>query len=70
MSKHRGNRWLNNRELLDESFREMTDNWWTANRSEIEDYQQKFVQGQVLVGDHPKSNKGQHLPWSIQDTVW
>ena len=24
----------------DESFREMTDNWWMANRSEIEDYQQ------------------------------
>ena len=40
IAKHRGNRWVNNRELLDESFREMTDHWWMANRSEIEDYQQ------------------------------
>ena len=39
-AKHRGNRWSNNRELLDESFREMTDNWWMVNRSEIADYQQ------------------------------
>ena len=39
-AKHRGNRWSTNRELLDESFREMTDNWWMANRSEITDYQQ------------------------------
>ena len=39
MTKHRSNRQSNNRELLDESFREMTDNWWMANRSEITDYQ-------------------------------
>ena len=40
-AKHRGNRWSTNRELLDESFREMTANWWwMAIRSEIMDYQQ------------------------------
>ena len=39
-AKHRGSRWNNNREILDESFREMTDNWWMANRSENADYQQ------------------------------
>ena len=40
MAEHRGNRWVNNRELLDESFQEMNDHWWMANRSDIEDYQQ------------------------------
>ena len=40
MDKHRGNRWVHNRELLDESFREMSDHWWMANRSDIENYQQ------------------------------
>ena len=40
MDKHRGNRWVHNRELLDESFREMSDHWWMANRSDIESYQQ------------------------------
>ncbi|KAI0243815.1 hypothetical protein L0F63_007377 [Massospora cicadina] len=40
MDKHRGNRWVQNRELLDESFREVNDHWWMANRSDIESYQQ------------------------------
>ena len=39
-AKHRGSRWNNNREILDESFRDITDNWWMANQSEIADYQQ------------------------------
>ena len=39
-AKHRGNRWSTNKEVLDESFKEMTDNWWMAIRDDITDYQQ------------------------------
>ena len=26
-AKHRGNRWRSNKEVLDESFKELADNW-------------------------------------------
>ena len=39
-AKHKITQWSHSREILDESFREITDNWWMANRSEIPDYQQ------------------------------
>ena len=39
LEKHRGNRWVQNREILDESFREVNDHWWMANRSDIENYE-------------------------------
>ncbi|KAI0231214.1 hypothetical protein L0F63_007209, partial [Massospora cicadina] len=39
-TKHRGNRWRENKEVLDESFKEIADNWWMAIRDEVTDYQQ------------------------------
>ena len=39
-TKHRSNRWSTNKEVLDESFKEMTDNWWMAIRDDITDYLQ------------------------------
>ena len=39
-AKHRGNRWRENKEVLDESFKEIADNWWMAIRDEVTDYQQ------------------------------
>ena len=39
-AKHRGNRWSTNKEVLDESFKEIADNWWMAIRDEVTDYQQ------------------------------
>ena len=38
-AKHRSNRWNTNKEVLDESFKEMTDNWWMAIRDDVTDYQ-------------------------------
>ena len=39
-TKHRGNRWRENKEVLDESFKEIADNWWMAIRDEVTDYPQ------------------------------
>ena len=39
-NKYRITRWNSNREMLDECFREMNDNWWVATRNEIIDYTQ------------------------------
>ena len=38
--KHRITIWSSIREMLDEHFMEITDNWWTATRNEIMDYAQ------------------------------
>ena len=39
-NKHRLTIWNSIREMLDEYFRGITDNWWTATRNDLIDYTQ------------------------------
>lgn len=40
LQKQGENRWENIRSLLDEHFREITDNWWTATRQDLNSYEE------------------------------
>ena len=40
ITRHREMRWTSIRSMLDELFKDINDNWWTATRDDIQDYQE------------------------------
>ena len=62
LQRTKENRWTMIKNLLDDSFKEITDNWWSAIRNEIttyEGFKQTFrIKNKILVRVSTEYNQG------------